>query len=270
MREFNLDYVKINPSGNTTILVKTPFDKELYPIVAESIMDVDKTCEQVGFIENNQGQKSLQMMGGEFCGNATMAMAVWLAESEGKQELDTELEVSGAEDDVPVKAYKTEDGWKAEVSMPLPLAVKGYKLNRYKVPVVRFPGIAHAIMEERMPSALAKMLIREWHEKMRTEAFGIMLMSGDGSMQPIVYVKSTDTVVSEGSCASGTAAVAVYEAMKNKSDVDMVIKQPDGELEVKASVSSGIVTEIILCGNVSIIEEGHMDVAEKIHIVKKD
>ena len=268
MKVFHIQYKTFDPTGNRTMIVTTPVDREDHSKAAGGIMDHDHSIEQVAFIE--EGGR-LQMMGGEFCGNATMSYAVMKAEESGLDQAEYSMEISGAEDKVPVSVSKVEDGYFGKVSMPLPKEYKMKNFGRYKLPLIKFDGISHTIITERIPQALAQMLIREWASKAKADAFGILMCSEDFTeMKPIVFVKSTDTVVIESSCASGTAAVGAYLAMERKEPVSLEIRQPGGTLSVEASVEGDKVSSLVLGGKVQCIDAGEMDVEEKIIVIKKD
>ncbi len=68
----NIKYKLLNPSGNMTIIVTTPVNENDRRFVASKCMQIEPTCEQVGFLESNV----LSMAGGEFCGNATRCAAM--------------------------------------------------------------------------------------------------------------------------------------------------------------------------------------------------
>ena len=78
-----LNFVKVNPVENMTIFVMDQVDSSHHMAVANRLMDYSNIHgEQVGFIENPRSLKAkslntlrLQMMGGEFCGNATRSLA---------------------------------------------------------------------------------------------------------------------------------------------------------------------------------------------------
>ena len=61
----------VDPAGNMTAIVRGEFDAEKRVELAKSIMQQEK-AEQVGFetAPVNGGDCRLEMMGGEFCGNA--------------------------------------------------------------------------------------------------------------------------------------------------------------------------------------------------------
>ncbi|MBQ7653713.1 MAG: hypothetical protein IJS17_01420, partial [Clostridia bacterium] len=75
-----LKYSIMDPTGNVTALVETSVPVDQQPSVAEKIMSMEATVEQVGFISDSEGvDLALRMVGGEFCGNATMSAAVLYA-----------------------------------------------------------------------------------------------------------------------------------------------------------------------------------------------
>lgn len=271
MKTFDITYKTFDPTGNRTMLVTSPVERDDQAKAAGGILDRDRSLEQVAFVEGEGGSRRLQMMGGEFCGNATMSFASMLAAESGVDSLDTEVEVSGCDGKVPVHVEKDGEGWLGKVTMPLPNESKVKNFGRYKLPIVRFDGITHTIVTDRLPKPLAEMLIREWANKIRVDAFGILLLNEDYTeMTPIVYVKSTDTVVKESSCASGTAAVGAYLALERKEPVSLTIRQPGGELTVEADVADGKVTKLILGGHVTCVDEGQFEVEEKVFHLKHD
>jgi len=80
-----LNYQKYSPTGNVTILVTTPVPRSMQPGVAARLLE-DVGGEQVGFIEpviDPRCAARLQMMGGEFCGNAPMCLGAMLARAAG-------------------------------------------------------------------------------------------------------------------------------------------------------------------------------------------
>src|SRR3712207_235334 len=89
-----IEFVKINPVENMTILVKSSLPRLKYPILSQKMMRYSHLyAEQVGFMEG----KHLQMMGGEFCGNASRSFAAYLAfcDETFQQEKNYEITCSG-------------------------------------------------------------------------------------------------------------------------------------------------------------------------------
>ncbi len=256
-----LRYIKTDPTKNITLLVETPVAEAEQSAAAEKLMQLMPDCEQVGFVGAADGcDAALRMMGGEFCGNASLSLAAVLAEKCGREGNFT-LRVSGAEKPVKVNITQAIYGYAGSVAMPLPLKTERMRLGRYAPQVVRFPGIAHAVVTERMPVALAEMVIREWNAAVCADALGIMLFNESaGELTPVVYVRSTDTVVCEGSCASGTAAAAVIAALRDGT-ADISLREPGGIMGARAVAANGSVTELSLTGRVAILEKGVVTVS---------
>lgn len=78
-----LRFAKLNPAGNTTILVLDPVAESMHAEVASHLMNPAVLGgEQVGFVTLMTGgpvTASMRMMGGEFCGNAARSLGAYLA-----------------------------------------------------------------------------------------------------------------------------------------------------------------------------------------------
>ena len=257
-----LEFVKLSPTQNMTVIVKSPAPRNLHSDVAGRLIDYAGVfAEQAGFIEppTLPGAKyRLQMMGGEFCGNATMCLAALIAREEGLQAgevRDVPVEISGASGLLNCRVAGAEDGYLCRTSMPLPESVE--ILNGYSL--VRLPGITHAILKCDDPGSLragAEEMLREIAELLDDEAVGLMLYSPQkAELLPLVYVKATDTMVWERGCGSGSAAVGALAAWEAEKDVQISISQPGGTITANACWREGI-TEVSIEGKVKIVCEG--------------
>ena len=256
-----LSIYKVNPTGNITLIIDTPVKRECQAAIAAFLMEQDKSAEQVGFLEkpaSECAQMRLQMMGGEFCGNASIGTAAVMAEKLGAEELDVLLEVSGSAEEVPISVMRNADGsFTGTVSMPIPESIYDFTflngLDTYTFPLVRFPGICHVIIDRRFSPELAQSLITDWCDQLKTEALGLMFVSDDlQRMEPLVYVASTNTTVWETSCASGTCAVAAFTAQRRRHRVKLSLVQPGGTLTAEAEYAQNAVRSIKLTGKVVI------------------
>ena len=152
-----LDFVKTSPTQNMTLLLTTPVPREKQPALAERLIAYDSVyAEQAGFLEAPEDKRAsvhLQMMAGEFCGNATLSAAAWLMEREGLSagsEKEFLLEVSGAAKLIACKMKRTEEDFVGTVEMPLPekISEKRFSLagKEYRLTAVEFEGITHIIV----------------------------------------------------------------------------------------------------------------------------
>jgi len=258
-----LDFVKLSPTRNMTILVTSPVDRASHVSFAEQLMSPGSVqAEQVGFLEEASlpgARLRLQMMGGEFCGNATMSLGALLAFQENLPDgasADYPLEVSGAEGIVSCHIRRRGDSFLGTVAMPLPERIEEITFtDGVKCPVVFLPGIAHAIIDaETMSPAEAEAHIAKWCAETRQEAFGILLR-GENAIKPLVYVRETASAVWEQGCGSGTAAIGAYEAYRQKTSVSVEIAQPGGLIRADVRYENGI-SQIKITGTVSIVAMG--------------
>lgn len=232
-----IKFTKVSPSENMTILVENPVPVDKQYVVAQRIMNYNHIGgEQVGFlmpVSDDRADYGLRMMGGEFCGNATLSLGAWAMLHENSKanigyKKNYLLEVSGTEKLVHCSIEKIKKGYYGKVEMPLPINIEEreftYRTKTYKLPVVEFKGITHIIFDESNYGEASEVAVEDmanlWKNSM-PEAFGIMLWSFDEEeekefIKPYVTVK--DHGVWERSCASGVSAVGAYLAKESGSD----------------------------------------------------
>lgn len=241
-------YAKFDPTGNITVLVLDPVPQELQAETARTIMrEYEPDCEQVGFMTGN----GMRMMGGEFCGNATMSAGCLIAAQNGLKPGESVrylLEVSGADEAVPCGITAvTDTEFTGTVAMPLPECVTETPLGT----LVRFPGIAHLLTSEKAEEGRLRALARQWD----IDAAGMVETHFEGEfaeITPLVYVRSTDTAVFEHGCGSGSAAAGAAYALSWHADgvFRLPVRQPGGVITVTAAVENGRVTALSITGRV--------------------
>ncbi len=246
----NVEIMKADPTGNSTILVLSPVPAEERDRVSSRLMAAEGGwAEQVGFVSGGAEAPRLDMMGGEFCGNASLSL----------EENETALSVSGAPGLVRCAVRRRGDGWEGTVSMPLPLAVGQEHMElagRDEVLwLVRLPGIIHAIAPYRsMDKAAALRAAREWAPATGAEALGILLFDEqESAMEPLVYVSAAGSAVWEHGCASGTAAIGAYLAVRDGGEASLDVYQPGGAIGVMARAENGRVTQLSISGGVRLL-----------------
>ena len=232
-----LAYTLLDPTGNITLLVETPVPVREQPMLAQELMRLEPATEQVGFVSRLPEGIALRMAGGEFCGNASMCAAVLAALRDGKAHGEIPVRVSGTPEPVAVRVSALPDGtWQGSVRMPRPLSVGREQLpDGRRLPVVRFPGIAHVILEEEPERESSERQAAAWCRRLGAEALGLMFLDRKGgSLKPLVYVPSAETLFWESSCASGTTAVGACLAEETGQALSLALKQPGGTLEIEA------------------------------------
>ncbi|MCA5962637.1 hypothetical protein LC724_22770 [Blautia sp. RD014234] len=88
-----------DPAGNITIFVMTPLERSQYAEAANQLLEQKKyKAEQVGFVEEKEdGTQHMQMMGGEFCGNATRSFGYLKSLVDENHPQLVQVDVSGSE-----------------------------------------------------------------------------------------------------------------------------------------------------------------------------
>lgn len=264
-----LRFVKLNPSGNVTVIVLTPVERGKHRDVAAEIMrPYGLGAEQVGFAERSSDANAiarLQMMGDEFCGNACRAFGAWLMSTSylGRRLLGDEVEIpietSGYDGVLAVRGREQESGLWVSSPMPLPRRIEFLPFKHGYLGFVELPGISHAVVWDQKPSVGAFWEIAEFCKYRETQAFGVMFLDeSERHVVPAVWVKETESLVWEGSCASGSIAVAsVLAARDGVKTETLELGQPGGSLLVRVESDgrtgraeiSGFV-HLVACGRV--------------------
>jgi len=265
-----LRYTTVDPTKNITLLVTTPVQRSLQPQTALWLLRHEPEAEQVGFLEPaDGGDGRLQMMGGEFCGNATMALGAWLCRSRKLPAGVTHafsLEISGAEAPVPCSVTPLPYGYVGTVSMPLPLKVEERQFpsasGTLQLPVVFLPGICHIIAPDgAVARDEAEELLRRWSVDLPGEAVGLILLEESHMrIDPLVYVKPTDTAVWERGCGSGSAAVACWLTHQRRAPQCLSIRQAGGTIAAVTLWDGSAVTALTITGTVQLRREKWVDV----------
>jgi diaminopimelate epimerase len=256
-------YVKCSPSGNITTLVLTPIQRKYHAEIARQIMQVQHDVEQVGFIESPTcpgAVARLQMMGGEFCGNATCSLGWMLSMKNAFRQ--GFIEVSGEEKPVFIKIV--DDKVEMEISTPYRMSFAGKSKDWT---IIKLQGITHVIVTSpplvNLSVEAGKILddLGLFNE----EAAGVLFTAPykEGfSIKPVVWVRDTGSLVEESACASGSLGLAIWQSIGRKSEVvNLPVYQPGGDV---ICVSAHIIDEssarIIMSGRVKILEESELTV----------
>lgn len=225
-----INYYKVNPGGNITGIVVNSIQKHSRISVAKAILESDKTIEQVGFwlpSSNKQSAGRIEMMGNEFCGNATRSLVylLWLK----NQERRFIIESSGIDEPITSKAFKDY----SEIYLP----ISGFRVSKIEqFIIIKMPGITHLITETNLNKAQSLAILKRF-DLLREKAVGVIVVKKNGTeitIKPFVWVTATQTFYEETACASGSLAVAFAYALGNNKR--FIILQPSGyKLLVKLS-----------------------------------
>ncbi|MGM0888653.1 MAG: diaminopimelate epimerase [Bacillota bacterium] len=267
-----IDFIKFNPTQNMTILVKTNYLIEEYKHIASKIMSYDSVhAEQVGFIEkpiNNKAAAKLQMAGGEFCGNACMALAAYIASEKGLKHNDLAeiiLEVSGTDKLITCQMKRNSDEYHCLVTMPIPKKIEQrtikYDGNDLNMIIVRYHEFIHIVIEveefSKEVRGKAQSLAKLLGVTLGANLIGVLLYkSKSEEMAPLIYVPHLDSMIWERGCGSGTASLGAYLAWKKKGEIVTNIRQPGGDIKVFATCHGEEITSLMIEGSVQIVAQG--------------
>ena len=266
-------FIKASPTENMTLLIETPVAREKQLAVAERLIAYGSVyAEQAGYIEeaeNPAAEKRLQMMAGEFCGNASLSLAAWRAKKKNLaigEKTEITLEVSGAEELVRCEIEReTEHRFLGRVAMPLPQCIetRAFTLDgeRIELTAVVFAGITHILVPVSLwgenAAKKAERAARVWAKEL-PPVFGLLLFDEkEKSLKPLVAVEDVSLIWERG-CGSGTSAVGAYLAAREKKDITVSLKQPGGVMHATVSYQNGAVTKIEITGSVAIVAEGSL------------
>lgn len=238
----HLQLFRADPAGNITLFVLSPVEAAARAETAKKLMALTD-AEQVAFVlsapEGVDG--AIEMMGGEFCGNAARAYGAYLSTILGKTSLS--LRVGALS--VAVKV----EGESATAQMPLPRAVRKTESGV----LVDLGGIVHFVTEEAPSEDAFARIEREVLAETGAEAYGVIFLDcAAGAITPLVKVVSTDTLVWEGSCGSGTLAAAVAESFGTQNGTfSREYVQRAGVISARVSYLVGAIERAYIGGKVA-------------------
>ena len=239
----------LSPAGNVTAVVLDPVPPAARAPLAQRILRKGR-AEQVGFAVPAKlgGECRLEMMGGEFCGNAVRSYGYLWAMERGKSGTIS-TEISGTSGPVPVTVDLAHGTAFAE--MPLPLGIDWLEIGGGKYPLVRCEGICHLLALDMEPDAEFLEAARPKMNAAEQEAWGIMFCKGQ-RLTPVVYVRSTDSTVWESSCGSGSVAAAWYLARQCGGAGQWRFQEPGGEIVAVTWGDNGHVFGCMMGGSVEV------------------
>lgn len=268
-----IDFVKLSPTRNMTVLVTSQHPEDTYPAIATALLsDGHVHAEQVGFVRratHHAAQARLHMAGEEFCGNACMALAALTAAGLGADtgaaaQVQVTLEVSGSEHPVTCRVVPEGAGHWCELSVPLPRAVEPYPfpgVGPGRAALVRYADVVHLVVECGPPDhalrASAEQVAARLVETEAVPVVGVMLLDRESqSLAPLVVVPGLGTAVWEHGCGSGTASVGAHLAAAAGTSVTARLQQPGGTMHVRAEHDGRGLTDLRVSGHVHVVAEG--------------
>ena len=259
----DFEYILADPTGNITVLITSPYTEDTRSEIIRESFEREPSCEQVGFIMPvSDSAVKVEMMGYEFCGNATLSAAAWHSLTHGLMQggqTHVTVDSSGAANLLDVKISRLADrsghpAFIGTVRMPAPSVstFRGY-------PLVQFDGISHLLVPAgRWDDEEAEQAVRSFADELGVPALGMMLCpeydslvsgspdSGCLNIRPLVYVPSSQTLFWEKGCATGSTAVGWYRCSLDASHTHTEIKQPGGVIRVDVTGGQPFLTGTVV------------------------
>ena len=249
-------YSIYRPAGNDTALVYgVYYSKKEKKIINDEIMKKHSNVEQVGFVSLDKNPE-LQMAGGEFCGNATRSTAfMYLNGKKGDLEI-----IINSNNIINAGVYDNKKAW---CEIPLLNNTDNIIKKDDGIFIVKMEGIVIVVIELEQAKKYLRNRIElkkigmEFIYKYNLEnndAVGVMFCEKANSkikINPIVWVKSINTLFYETACGSGTTAVCMIEAINSKSNQQIDVIQPSGLIITsKVDFCNGKIEKAIIFGDV--------------------
>ncbi len=252
----NIDFVKVSPSQNMTVLITNYVPPKSYTHIAQSIMQYESIhAEQVGFIvapKHSGAVLRLDMSGGEFCGNGVLAAAAYGHYKRLTSEHTFTLEASGVSEPLHCTVQPTSSHvYQAQAEMPRPLSIKELSITHSGSTlhgrVVEMDGISHFLIDVWLDKQDFPLVMEQIADQLDQPAIGIIsyrkLAEGDYEMKPFVYVKTTGSQGFERSCGSGSLALGASLADLDKGN-SFALRQPGGVIQVDIGDTYSISTTV--------------------------
>ena len=256
--EKNIHIQVANASGNITIFVLDYFDRSLYQTVATQLLAIDELAgEQVAFVT---GENSMDMCGLEFCGNASRSFGLMLAKQRDmKGTGKIQISVSGFDGILGVDV-DTANNY-TRVKMPIPLSVTTLEDTPIELlngaALVDLGGIMHVVLTDIDASLETFNPIKDYiNAEYNPPAMGVMYYHCEQNLlTPVVYVRDVDTTYFEGSCGSGSTAVAAAFCDEEKSGIfQFELQQPAGMIISTIEKAHGDIKNVWIQGPVTLSE----------------
>ncbi|MDP2789733.1 MAG: GNAT family N-acetyltransferase [bacterium] len=270
-------FTMVKPGGNNTALVHDLIPRQYHGEIAkEVILKQDEKGEQVGYLELSTLPKTvcrLQMMGGEFCGNATRSTVMLITKAfltgdvglnpfalehitRSWNRLDVPMEVSGFDGVLHAEVVLDDQNHILDIFATMPVRPEATCTEKrqptvngkpFDATLVHLYGISHLLIPESDGIAGLNRDARMQHaerilteEKLRDlEAAGVIFYTehdGQYAIDPYVFVRDSNTMYAETACGTGTTALGVKCALDAGGPVNLSVMQPSG-LPISISVA---------------------------------
>lgn len=255
------DFSILRPGGNDTMLikglVKDPAKKKL---INDQMMSLYPNVEQVGFYKFNAKTKlaTLEMAGGEFCGNALRSLAYLILSGKAGE---INVRVSGTNQELLAGVKENE----AYAQMPVLKNLSSVRKIAKNLSLIKLEGIMYLITKKpkdftsKELKKLGKNLLKENGLLYSEPAAGVIFVTSNQPLlyiDPVVWVRDIQTLFYETACASGTAAVGLWKSKQSGLPlIELTVRQPSGQfISVSIERNNKEFKKAFIWGSVELIE----------------
>ncbi|TSC86876.1 MAG: Uncharacterized protein G01um10147_751 [Microgenomates group bacterium Gr01-1014_7] len=256
------EFTILRPGGNDQMLIQGLVPKNKKRLINDEMIKRFPNVEQVSFyaFDRKNNFATLELAGGEFCGNATRSLAYLLLNgNKGK----IKIKVSGTK-----RVLNAGINQKNTAFAQMPISnLKSFtklKSNLFRVDLEGITQLVFVQTRQINPSNLkryALKLLQQENLIYSVPAAGVMFITDWGEyieLKPIVWVRDIETLLYETACASGTAAVGIWKATQSKATSTQVkILQPSLKI-ITAEIykDSDDLVDVYIDGDIEILEKG--------------
>lgn len=216
MNKRDIKYKLVDTAGQITAVVFNGFKENNLALISKKLMQSNKTIEQVVFNLKNK----IQTMGNELCINGSLAGAYLMNKKE--------LEISGIDKQTEFIRDKN------FISILLPKNIVQV-INKN---IIKLSGIVYIISNNK--NYVNKEYLKSLAIKYSVPASGIIKYKSN-KITPIVYVKTTNTLVKENACGSGSLCYFIYSGISiiiQPSSKRIVIKKIGDYFLIKSPIKT--------------------------------
>lgn len=253
------DFIILRPGGNIQMLIKEIVPKNMRRFINDEMIKRFPNVEQVSFYEYNRKTKNatLELAGGEFCGNAVRSLAYLLLKGKNGE---ISVQVSGT-------TQKLKAGIKQKNTAYAQMPVRNGSIRKLRDGLFRIDleGITQlvcldstfAFNPENLKSIALKILKKE-DLIYSVPAAGVMFIEEKKDLillKPVVWVRDIETILYETACATGTTAVGIWKATQNKKNKTIIKVLQPSEAIFEAIINKNPF-EVYINGPIEILSKG--------------
>lgn len=252
----------LRPGGNDQMLIKGIVPENQKRRINDEMIKRFPNVEQVSFYQFDQKNDlaTLELAGGEFCGNATRSLAYLLLN--GKQG-QIKVKVSGTTKELKA-GIKKENTAFAQMPVSNLKAIKKLRSNLFRVDLDGITQLVYISNRQINPQSLksyAFEILQRENLIYSVPAAGVMFVTDRVKfieLKPIVWVRDIETLLYETACASGTAAIGIWKAFQTSQKVvNVKILQPSGKLiEAEIYKKGKSLIDVYIEGEIEILQRG--------------